>query len=108
MAKITITKDNMLSLTEFKSFLEQAETRSSTIDYIFRLLRELVSFEDKYNMATDVFYARFMRGEMGDKLPFIKWAGRYELYLEARQEIDSQLANMPVTVGAKPVSASTL
>ena len=98
MAKITITKDNLLSLAEFKTLLEQAETRSSTMDYIFRLLRELVSFEDKYDTATDVFYARFMRGEMGDALPFIKWAGRYELYLEARQEIDSQLAKVPVTV----------
>ena len=98
MAKITITKDNLLSLAEFKTLLEQAETRSSTMDYVFRLLRELVSFEDKYDMATDVFYARFMRGEMGDTLPFIKWAGRYELYLEARQEIDSQLAKVPVTV----------
>ena len=98
MAKITITKDNLLSLAEFKTLLEQAETRSSTMDYIFRLLRELVSFEDKYDMATDVFYARFMRGELGDALPFIKWAGRYELYLEARQEIDSQLAKVPVTV----------
>lgn len=98
MAKITITKDNLLSLDEFKALLEQTETRSSTMDYIFRLLRELVSFEDKYNIATDVFYARFMRGELGDELPFIKWAGRYELYLEARQEIDSRLAKVPVTV----------
>jgi hypothetical protein len=98
MAKVTITKDNLLSLSEFKTLLEQAETRSSTMDYIFRLLRELVSFEEEYNMATDVFYARFMRGEMGDDLPFIKWAGRYELYLEARQDIDSQLAKVAVTV----------
>lgn len=98
MAKITITKDNLLSLAEFKALLEQTETRSSTMDYIFRLLRKLVSFEETFNMATDVFYARFMRGEMGDDLPFIKWAGRYELYLEARQEIDSQLAEMSLTV----------
>ena len=68
------------------------------MDYIYRLLRDLVTYEDKYNMATDVFYARFMRGEMGDDLAFIKWAGRYELYLEAKQEIDNKLADLPVTV----------
>ena len=96
MAKITITKDNLLSLAEFKALLEHMEARSSTMDYIFRLLRELVAFEEKFNMPSDVFYARFMRGEMGDDLPFIKWAGRYELYLEARQEIDSQLVKVPV------------
>lgn len=98
MAKITITKDNLLSLDEFKALLEQTETRSSTMDYMFRLLRELVAYEDKHNMATDVFYARFMRGEMGDDLPFIKWAGRYELYLEAKQEIANQLSSKTVTV----------
>jgi hypothetical protein len=39
-----------------------------------------------------------MRGELGDDLRFIKWAGRYELYLEAKQKIDHQLAHLPVTV----------
>lgn len=98
MTKIIITKDNPLTLAEFKALLEQTKTRSATMDYIFRLLRELVSFEEKFGMSTDVFYARFMRGEMGDDLPFIKWAGRYELYLEAKQEIDSRLAEMPIAV----------
>jgi hypothetical protein len=86
-----ITRDNLLSQTEFRALLEQVETRSSKMDYIYRLLRELVAFEEKFNMSSDVFYARFMRGELGDDMPFIKWAGRYELYLEARQEIDRQL-----------------
>jgi hypothetical protein len=38
MTKITITKYNLLSLAEFKALLEQTETRSSTMDYIYRLL----------------------------------------------------------------------
>lgn len=96
MTKITITKDNLLSPAEFKALLEHVENRSTSMDYLFRLLRELVNYETTYNMATDVFYARFMRGEMGDALPFIKWAGQYELYLEAKQEIDSQLAEAPL------------
>ena len=87
MAKITITKDNLLSLAEFKALLEHMETRSSTMDYIFRLLQELVAFEEKFNTPSDVFYARFMRGEMGDDLPFIKWAGRYELYLKPDKKL---------------------
>ena len=96
MAKITITKDNLLSPAEFKALLEQMESRSSTLDYIFRLLRTLVAFEEAHHMSSDVFYARFMRGELGDNLSFIKWAGRYELYLEAKQEIDIQLAQIPM------------
>lgn len=95
MAKITITHDNLLTSAEFKALLEQPETRSVTIDYMLRLLRELVSFEESFQMASDVFYARFMRGELGDALPFIKWAGRYELYLETRQALDSHLPRWP-------------
>ena len=99
MAKITITKESQLSVAEFEGLLEGMEERSSTVDYVFRLLRTLVAFEEEYHMASDVFYARFMRGEMGDELPFIKWAGRYELYLEAKQEIDSKLTKTPVAIG---------
>ncbi len=62
------------------------------------LLRELVTFENKYDMGSDIFYARFMRGEMGDDLPFILWAGQYELYLEAKQEIAVQLPKVAVAV----------
>lgn len=96
MTTIRMTKDTILSPDEFKALLEQMDGRGSTMSYVFKLMRELVAFEEKYRMASDVFYARFMRGEMGDDMPFIKWAGRYELYLEAKQEIDSQLNELPV------------
>jgi hypothetical protein len=96
MAKITLTKDNLLSLTEFQTLLEQLEDRNSPLEDILGLLRQLIAFEQQYNLASDVFYARFMRGEMGDDLPFIKWAGRYELYLEAKQELNQQLADMSI------------
>ncbi len=90
MARITIIKDNPLSSAEFRQLLEQPEPKSATMDYLMRLMRELVAYETQFNMASDVFYARFMRGEMGDDMPFIKWAGRYELYREA------QLAQLPL------------
>jgi hypothetical protein len=91
MAKITITKDNLLSLDEFQTLLEQMDNRGSAMDNILGLVRELVAFEERFSLPSDVFYARFMRGEMGDDMPYIKWAGRYELYLEAKQAIDNQL-----------------
>jgi hypothetical protein len=96
MAKLTFTQDNLPSSTEFQELLEQAEARSSTIDDLLSLLRQLVSFEQKYHLASDVFFARFMRGEMGDNMDFIKWAGRYELYLEIKQEVDSKLAELKI------------
>ena len=98
MAKIVITKDNLLTSAEFKALLEQMTTRSSNLEDVLGLLRELIVCEDKYGMPSDVFYARFMRGEMGDDLPFIMWAGQYESYLEARQEIEEHLAETAVLV----------
>jgi hypothetical protein len=91
MPQIIITKDNLLSPAEFRALLEQMEARSSALEDILGLLRELVAYEEKYHMASDVFYARLMRGEMGNDLPFIMWAGQYELYLEAKQELEEQL-----------------
>ncbi|HFQ94081.1 MAG TPA: hypothetical protein ENK32_08735 [Anaerolineae bacterium] len=91
MAKIVITKDNLLTSAEFKTLLEQMTTRSSNLEDVLGLLRELIVYEDKYGMPSDVFYARFMRGEMGDDLSYIMWAGQYESYLEARQEIEELL-----------------
>ncbi len=105
MAKITITKDNLLSSTEFKALLEQMEARSSPLDDILGLLRDLVAFEQKYSMASDVFYARFMRGEMGDAMPFIEWAGQYELYLEAKHELASQLTTTVAQPDAEKIPA---
>ena len=96
MAKIIITKENLLSLAEFKALLEQTTARSSVLEDVLGLLREIVAYEDKYNMDSDVFYARFMRGELGDDLAFIMWAGQYELYLETKQEIASQLPKMSI------------
>ena len=98
MAKITITKDNLLTLDEFKALLEQTTARSSALEDVLALLRELITYEEEYDMGSDVFYARFMRGEMGDDLPFMMWAGRYEVYLEAKQEIASQLPKRTVLV----------
>jgi hypothetical protein len=85
-----------LSANEFREMLEQLEARSSIIEDVLNPLRQLVAFERKYGLASDVFYTGFMRGEMGDDLDFIKWAGRYELYLEAKQEIDSKLTDVTV------------
>ncbi|MDQ3250341.1 MAG: hypothetical protein M3Q45_14165 [Chloroflexota bacterium] len=97
MARITITKDNLLSRAALKTQLEQMAMHSSPTSDLMHLLRDLFIFEEKYNLASDVFYARFMRGEMGDDLPLIQWAGHYELYLEVKHTIDSWVVQTAVT-----------
>jgi hypothetical protein len=43
------------------------------------LRQQIQDFETRYSLKTSEFYARFLRGEMGDKRNFIVWAGLHEL-----------------------------
>jgi hypothetical protein len=49
---------------------------------------QIADFEKRYRLKTPEFYARFLRGEMGDARDYIVWAGLYELLqrLTARQK----------------------
>jgi hypothetical protein len=43
------------------------------------LRRQIQDFEARYSLETLEFYARFLRGEMGDERDFIVWAGLHDL-----------------------------
>lgn len=92
MARIIIIPENPLSPDEAQQQLKGLTFLASPTESLLQLIRQLTTFEAQYKLPSDLFYARFMRGEMGDALPFIQWAGRYEMYLETRQHIDQQLA----------------
>ena len=80
--------NGVFSPEEFKKKLEEIKEKASPMDDILDLMWQLIAFEEQYNMQTDEFYARFMRGEMGDGMDFIEWAGKYESFLEIKQEIE--------------------
>ena len=90
MTRFVFTKENMPTSEELRRILDEAPPCSAT-EFLAELSEDLSIFEDKFNMSSDVFYAQFMRGEMGDDMPHIRWAGRYELYLETKHEIDNQI-----------------
>lgn len=43
------------------------------------LRQQIQDFETRYSLKTSEFYARFLRGQMGDQRDFIVWAGLHEL-----------------------------
>ena len=49
----------------------------------------LVDFEKRYKMASEDFFENMERGEMGDSLDFIEWAGEYELLLKAKGKLNA-------------------
>ncbi len=104
MAKISLTAENLMSVAELQLYLEEITARSTPLENLLTLAQQLWGWEKEYQLPSDLFYARFMRGEMGDNLPFIKWAGRYELYLEAKWELQTQVMPLKVTDHAEKIS----
>lgn len=46
------------------------------------LEERLEAFEEEFGLSSEEFFARYVRGEMGDDSKVIKWAGTYKLYLD--------------------------
>jgi hypothetical protein len=79
MAKVTIRylehspEDRQRLLNELRDHLDANEGLET-------LIAEMNDFETQYGMSTTGFYARFVKGEMGDSRDFIKWAGAFRPY----------------------------
>ncbi|MBI4789581.1 MAG: hypothetical protein HY782_21335 [Chloroflexi bacterium] len=65
--------------------------KSHAVDDLLSLSQQLSEFERQYGMSSAVFFEKYSRGEMGDAMPFIKWAGRYQLYLDLKIKIEKSL-----------------
>ncbi len=46
------------------------------------LEERLEILEKEFGLSSEEFFARYVRGEMGDDSKVIKWAGTYRLYLD--------------------------
>ena len=57
------------------------------------LSRQLLEFEQRYSLKTPDFYARFLRGELGDNRDYIVWAGLYEMWQRLNAQHQSAPAN---------------
>lgn len=63
-----------------KVFAQEAAKEQALID---QLRIDLDEFEEKYDLDSETFYARFRRGEMGDAMDFMEWASLYDMYTNA-------------------------
>ena len=45
---------------------------------VARTYRKLKALEKTYGMSSKEFYDKFKKGEVGDDLEYIRWAGEYE------------------------------
>ena len=65
---------------------------TSPVEALAALIRSLVAYEQRYQMSSADFYARYQRGEIGDSIDFVEWAGDYQHYQEIKQELERKLA----------------
>jgi hypothetical protein len=70
----------------------QRTAYASPVDALAALIRSLVAYEQRYQMSSADFYARYQKGEMGDSADVVEWAGDYQHYLELKDELEQKLA----------------
>jgi len=69
----------------------QTITYESPLDGLVALLRALVAPEQRYQMSSDEFFARYQEGKRGDSADFVEWAGDSQHYLGLLQELRDRL-----------------
>ena len=70
----------------------QRTVYASPVEALAALIRSLVAYEQRYQMPSADFYARYQKGEMGDTAEVVEWAGDYQHYLQLKEELEQKLA----------------
>ena len=92
MARLHFTKENMpKTREEFQHALKEAIAKSNPVDDLLELAIGLHDYELEYGMTSVAFFEKYQRGEMGDAMPFIKWAGRYQIYIDLKNKLKATL-----------------
>jgi len=81
---------------EFAKTLGEAGKQYDPAEELLRLERELVRLDEKYSMSSAEFFCQYPKGELGDDVEIVEWAGRYRLYQRLKQTISNSL-NLVVT-----------
>jgi hypothetical protein len=90
MPTIRLTDDEWPeSAGEFRRTLQEAQYVTAPIDDFVQLVRDLTLLEQKHGMSSAEFYERYQRGEMGDEMEFMRWATKFEIYEEMKEDLDN-------------------
>jgi hypothetical protein len=78
------TDDPVLDLALEKML---ARETAQVQDLKSRLASQIVAFEKTHGMDSEVFYAKFQNGELGDDADFIEWASTIEMVGRAEKRM---------------------
>ena len=89
MPKVSYTKENMPKKPgEMVKALREAAKTTTPLDDLIDLTRDMVYLEIKYKMSSEEFYRKFNKGEMGDRMEIIHWAGMYDMHKRLKQKLE--------------------
>ncbi len=90
MAFVSFTHQSMPTTTDaLIAALRSALDQTSPLDDFIRIIRDLTRFESTYQMSSSEFFVRFEKGEMDDRVDYVRWANKYEIFLEIKKDLDS-------------------
>ncbi|MEH2210118.1 antitoxin TumA [Nostoc sp.] len=67
---------------------------TSPLDALIALTKQLNTYEIKYQINSEEFFAKYSQGETSDDEVFVEWAANYQHYLALHQEIESKLRDV--------------
>jgi hypothetical protein len=82
-------KDWPESAGEFQRTIRETQFATAPIDDFVQLVRDLTLLEQKYGLGSAEFYERYQRGEMGDEMELMRWATKFEIYKEMKDDLDT-------------------
>ncbi len=83
--------------------LREALDRTTPLDDFAQVVRDLTQYEIRHGMNSASFFARFQAGDLGDEIDLVRWANKYEIYQEIKNELE-QMVDL-VEAYALPVMA---
>ncbi len=86
-----------------RSILQNALDKASPIEDFIQIVRDLTHFEVQHQLGSQEFFERFQQGEMGDRIEYMRWANKYEIYQEMKDSMEHLFELL--TQYALPVSA---
>ncbi|MFC2023573.1 hypothetical protein ACFLT5_02420 [Chloroflexota bacterium] len=77
------------------------------MDDVVQLVRDLTLLEQKHGLGSAEFYERYEHGEMGDEMESMRWASKFEIYEEMKEDLDSTFSLLERYALAEPARSPT-
>ncbi len=62
--------------------------KNKAIEQIVELEVKLREYENIYEIQSDEFYGKFMKGELGDSMDFTEWSIFYDMWKSIQKRLD--------------------